>query len=128
MVNFGPLTAELPTPANFNGFGVMAVLLHGTVAVGVSQTLRVEQRAPRIYSAGWPSCWELAHTLVCFYCLFFCTVTDLSAVEKDRGVKFCMHVSYYLDRSSPLLVNFGLQGVMGAALVCVTSGMNAPGP
>jgi len=28
------------TPANFNGFRVMAALLHGTPAVGVSQTLR----------------------------------------------------------------------------------------
>jgi len=63
-----------------------------------------------------------------FLLFVFCTVTDLSAVEKDRGVKFCMHVSYYLDRSSPLLVKFGLQGVMGVALVCVTSGMNAPLP
>jgi len=45
MVNFGPLTAEicwrvLGTPANFNGFRVLAVLLHGTLVVGVSQTLR----------------------------------------------------------------------------------------
>ena len=45
MVNFGPLAAEIGplvwgTPANFNGFRVVAALLHGTVAVGVSQTLR----------------------------------------------------------------------------------------
>jgi len=45
MVNFGPLTAEISlgvwgTPANFNGFRVLAVLLHGTLVVGVSQTLR----------------------------------------------------------------------------------------
>jgi len=45
MANFGPLTAEigLPvwgTPANFNGFRVLAVLLHGILFVGVSQTLR----------------------------------------------------------------------------------------
>jgi len=43
MVNFGPLAAEigLPvwrTPANFNG--ILAVLLHGSQVVGVSQTLR----------------------------------------------------------------------------------------
>jgi len=36
VVNFGPLTAEIGwpvwgTPANFNGFCVFAVLLHGTV-------------------------------------------------------------------------------------------------
>ena len=45
MVNFGPLTAEIGlvvwgTPANLNGFLVLAALMHGTVVVGVSQTLR----------------------------------------------------------------------------------------
>ena len=45
MVNFGTLAAEIGpvvwgTPANFNGFRVLAALLHGTVVVGVSQTLR----------------------------------------------------------------------------------------
>jgi len=45
MVNFGPLVAEIlslvwGTPANFNGFRVLAALLHGTPVVGVSQTLR----------------------------------------------------------------------------------------
>jgi len=28
------------TPANFNGFRVLAALLHGTLVAGVSQTLR----------------------------------------------------------------------------------------
>jgi len=45
MVNFGALTAEIclgvwGTPANFNGFRVLAALLHGTLVVSVSQTLR----------------------------------------------------------------------------------------
>jgi len=45
MVNFGPLTAEIGsgvwgTPANFNGFLVLAALLHDTLVVGVGQTLR----------------------------------------------------------------------------------------
>jgi len=47
MVNFGALAAQIGsgvwgTPANFNGFRVLAalLLLHGTVVVGVSQTLR----------------------------------------------------------------------------------------
>ena len=44
MVNFGPLTAEIcwrvwGTPGNFNGFRILAALLHGTLAVGASQTL-----------------------------------------------------------------------------------------
>jgi len=45
MVNFSLLTAEIcwrdwGTPANFSGFRILAALLHGTLAVGVSQTLR----------------------------------------------------------------------------------------
>ena len=45
MVNVGLLTAEIcwrvwGTPANFNGFRVLAALLLGTLVVGVSQALR----------------------------------------------------------------------------------------
>jgi len=45
MVNFGLLAAEIGpvvwgTPANFNSFRVLAVLLHGSQVVGVSQTLQ----------------------------------------------------------------------------------------
>jgi len=45
MVNFGLLAAEIVllvwgTPTNFNGFRLLAVLLHGTVVVGVSKILR----------------------------------------------------------------------------------------
>ena len=45
MGNFGPLMAKIGlgvwgTPTNFNGFLVLAALLHGTLVVGVSQTLR----------------------------------------------------------------------------------------
>jgi len=45
MVNFSLLAAEIGwrlwgTPANFNGFHVLAALLHGSQVVGVSQTLR----------------------------------------------------------------------------------------
>jgi len=45
MVNFGPLAALIDpivwgTPANFNGFRVLAELLHGSQVVSVSQTLR----------------------------------------------------------------------------------------
>jgi len=43
MVNFGASVAEICwrvwcTPANFNGFYVLAALLHGTLLVSVSQT------------------------------------------------------------------------------------------
>jgi len=45
MVNFGVLAAEIVslvwgTPENFNGFRVLAALLHGTAVFGASQTLR----------------------------------------------------------------------------------------
>jgi len=45
MVDFGLLAAEIGpvvwyTPANFNWFRVLAALLHSTLVVGVSQTLR----------------------------------------------------------------------------------------
>jgi len=45
MLNFGLLTAEIcwrvwGTPANFNGFHILAALLHDTLVVGVSQALR----------------------------------------------------------------------------------------
>jgi len=45
MVNFDRLAAEIypvvwDTPANFNGFRVLAALLHGTPVLDVSQTLR----------------------------------------------------------------------------------------
>jgi len=70
MVNFGSLATEIGlvvwgTPANFNGFRVLAVLLHGTLIVGVSQTLRHwAQGACHLHSAGRPSSWALAHILV----------------------------------------------------------------
>jgi len=45
MANFGPLAAEIGsgvwgTPANFNGLRILAALLHATLVVGISQTLR----------------------------------------------------------------------------------------
>jgi len=66
MVNFGPLAAEIDpvvwgTPANFNGFHVLAVLLHGTPVLGVSQTLRrLAEGATYIWQGGhhighWPT-------------------------------------------------------------------------
>ena len=54
MVTFGTLTAEVGsgvwgTPTNFNGFRVLAALLHGTPVVGVCG---VEQRVPPIFPQG----------------------------------------------------------------------------
>jgi len=65
MVNFGPLAAEIVslvwgTPDNFNGFRVLAALLHGTLVVGVSQNAALN-RGRRLYSEGRPSRWALTH-------------------------------------------------------------------
>jgi len=54
MVNFGPLAAEIislvwGTPANFNGFLVLAALLHGTLVSWRQPSCGVEQRAPPIF-------------------------------------------------------------------------------
>ena len=53
MVHFGPLVAEVGLPvwgtqANFNGFRVLAVLLHGSQAVSI-KLCSVEQRAPPMF-------------------------------------------------------------------------------
>jgi len=55
MVNFCLLAAEIVSLvwgilANFNGFCVLAALLHSTLVLGVSQTSRVEHTAPPIFS------------------------------------------------------------------------------
>jgi len=65
MLNFGPLAAEIislvwGTQDNFNGFRVLAALLHGTLVVGVSQAAALN-RGRYLYSAGRPSRWALAH-------------------------------------------------------------------
>jgi len=64
MVNFGPLAAEIVslvwgTSANFNGFRVLAALLH-------SQTAALN-RGRYLYSAGRPSRWALAHISSSFF-------------------------------------------------------------
>ena len=75
MLNFGPLAAEIHwrvwgTPSNFNGFRVLTGLLHGTLAVGVSQTLRRWTEGANYIRQGghhaghWPtfySCTRIAH-------------------------------------------------------------------
>jgi len=83
MANFGPPTAEIGsgvcgTPANFNRCRVLAVLLQRRRSTQANQTahctmfgrflgvvhgmeLRNFRRGRRLYSAGRPSRWALAH-------------------------------------------------------------------
>jgi len=90
MVNFGPLAAEIislvwGTPGNFNGFGVLAALLHGTLVVGVSQTAALN-RGRHLYSSGRPSRWILAHiSSSCHLPLLLTTIiTKMVLVEQER--------------------------------------------
>ena len=57
MANFSPLAAEIDpvvwgTAANFNGFRVLAALLHDTPAAASAKLCGVEQRAPPIFARG----------------------------------------------------------------------------
>jgi len=59
MVNFGLLTAEIcwrvwGTPAKFNGFRVLAALLHGDSS-GLQPNFAALNRGRHLYSAGRPS-------------------------------------------------------------------------
>jgi len=80
MANFGPLAAEIlslvwGTPGNFNGFRVLAALLHGNLVVGVSQTAALN-RGRHLYSAGRPSRWAFAHISSVGNLLLFAAVKE----------------------------------------------------
>jgi len=88
-VNFSPLAAEIVslvwgTPGNFKGFRVLAALLHGTLVVGVSQTVAFN-RGRHLYSAGIHHVGHWPTFLVCLYfCLFLANrnVSSLYAVAR----------------------------------------------
>ena len=93
MVNFGLVTAEIVslvwgTPANFNGFHVLATLLHGTLAVGVSQTAALN-RGRHLYYAGRPPRWTLAHISSFFLHLWLVSaVVSMYTGEKQSLEQF----------------------------------------
>jgi len=72
MVNFGVLAAEIVLlvcgiPANFNRFRVLAVLLHGTPVLGVSQTWRHWTEGATYIQQGDHHVWHWPTFLVLFY-------------------------------------------------------------
>jgi len=89
MVNFGLLAAEIcwrvwGTHANFNRFRLLAALLHGTLVVGVNQTLRRWTDGATYVRQGdhhvghWPTFYLLFKTLqwaIHYYTLCFPYVT-----------------------------------------------------
>ena len=110
MVNFSPLAAEMcslvwGTPANFNRFCILAVLLHGTVVVGVNQTAALN-RGRYLYLAGQPSRRALAHILVMatiwfssiFLLLFFRSSPTDDLVDWNSGVSVRPSVRPYVHK------------------------------
>jgi len=110
MVNFGPLAAEIDpvvwgTPANFNGFLVLAALLHDTLVFGVSHTAALN-RGRHLYSAGRPSRWALAHILVLWCC--FCHQQTASKQQPAlhlwwKDVAACTPATANTNKRTPLL-------------------------
>ena len=96
MVHFGPLAAEIVslvwgTPSNFNGFRVLAGLLHGTLVVGISQTAALN-RGHHLFLAGRPSRWALAHTITSFFPI---VDTCLSCEDiANKVVRWCPDVEF----------------------------------
>ena len=69
VVNFGPQAAEIDPlvcgiPANFNGFRVLAALLHALQYSGRQPNFTALNRDRHLHSAGRPSRSALAHILV----------------------------------------------------------------
>jgi len=103
MVNFGLLMAEicwrvLGTPPNFNGFGVLAALLHGMLVVGVSQTLcHWTEGATYIWQGGhhvgqWPTFLVyFLHSTV-----FFCNLCPgfLWLISRSYSLHFFIHAFF----------------------------------
>jgi len=94
MVNFDPLAAEIHwrvwgTPAHFSGFCVLAALLHGTLVVAISQTLRRwTEGATYIRQGGhhighWP-------TFILVIFIFFSTIFTPPTVKHHLSNDTCL--------------------------------------
>ena len=102
MVSFGSLAAEIcwqvwGTAANFNGFRVLASLLHGTLVVGVSQTLRRWTEGYTYVKQGGHNHWP-AFLVLFFLCIVVCihfwtliTLQDIT-VESNFSVSHSIYL------------------------------------
>ena len=98
-------SGSLGTPANFNGFRVLAALVHGTVVVGVSQTLRRWTEGATCIGQGghhvghWPTFLvyffrgrgaKYCGVIVCMsVCLTVCPLASLKDHTSKRHEIFC---------------------------------------
>jgi len=100
IVNFGLLTAETHpvvwgTPANFNGFRVLAALLHG-ICSERQPNFAALNRGRHLCSAGRPSRWALAHILVYISIgkqLY--RVPEFIPSNSDSGLHHCISISIH---------------------------------
>ena len=98
MVNFGLLTAEIcwrvwGTPGNFNGFRVLAALLHGTLVVGVSQTLQRWTEGATYIRQGDHHVGHWPIFLVYIWFIVFCALCRLRGVTRPWFICwFCYYV------------------------------------
>jgi len=114
IVNFGPLADDIVSlvwgiALNFNGFRVLAALLH-------SQTAALN-RGRHLYTAGRPSRWELAHISSCLGFVQF-ILSDAFTVLMFWGIIHSMFIvsiivlatCQWFSSFSPLLFNtFGFR-------------------
>jgi len=98
MVNFGPLPAEIGpvvcgTPMNFNGFCVLAPLLHGSQVVSISQLCGIEQSVPPMFGRATITLGIGSHSSS--FCILICCVTLLYKYyiikTRERGPKPMPH-------------------------------------
>ena len=115
MVNFSPLTVEIGSvvcgiPPNFNGFRVLVPLLHGSLVVGVSETLR-----------HWTKGGTYIHILVCCVVLggiaisrwsvghvCYCSTTA-TEIDNSRNCHSCWHILWEVEcLSRTIQLNYSL--------------------
>ena len=91
-----PLAAEIlslvwGTPGNFNGFRVLAALLHGTLVVGVSETASLN-RGRHLYLAGRHHVghWPTFLVVICIAFILCMKIELLSSNEDIQSGWWCL--------------------------------------
>ena len=115
MANFGLLAADIDpvvwgTPANFNGFRVLAALLHGSQVKRQPHFAALNRRR-HLCSTGRPSGWALAHILVLLHNLggrrldvYHTSTHDVALVRsKNAGLKCAARVLAALVHGSQVM-------------------------
>jgi len=127
MMNFGLLTAEIHsvvwgTPANFNGFRILAALLHGIYSSGRQPNFAALNRGRHLCLAGRPSRWALAHILVNGYFLLFLILYAMFCHEFSSSFLlflFCCFCSISVCCSPIIRVHFFLHLTVYIKLIIV---------